>query len=248
MPHSSLSTPPFADDTIVTIPQGMTALQRHVAFFDRNGDQRVTVGEVVETLKLLGCSGAYAFVNGVAGMLARTTEAEFASHEVVLANAHRGKFRAPDLTGETRIFDREGNFDEARFNEVLARYGRSNVDGLTESDIAVMIGDISLPGTVGRASSLLAFRLLMTIAGEAQSNGELAVTRARLRAFYEGNLFPQLLQQSTLVANAEPIASTIGDVCVGAVRVLCPFHERHERPDSHPQVRPPHVQAARSEM
>lgn len=201
----------------------MTALQRHVAFFDRDGDGRVTIGEVVDTLRLLGCSNAYAYINGIGGMLARTTAPGLASHEVVVSNAHRGKYRDARLSGETRIFDEQGRFDTDRFDEVVACYGRPSVDGLSESDVAAMIEHISLPGTVGRSSAQLAFRLLMTIAGEPDPRGELVITRARLRAFYEGELLPALLTQSTGVTNVEPIQVTVKGVAVGAIQAVCPF-------------------------
>ena len=91
-------------------------------------------------------------------------------------------------------------------------------DGLTESDIAAMVADISTPGTAGRSSSGLAFRLLLTIAGEPRPDGELILTRARLRAFYEGDLLPALITQRA--TNPEPIASTCAAILVGAMRAI----------------------------
>ncbi|MEP6833248.1 MAG: hypothetical protein ABJB74_07630 [Gemmatimonas sp.] len=121
---------------------------------------------------------------------------------------------------------RHGQFDAARFDEVLARYGRPDVDGLSESDITTMIEDILLPGTVQRSSSQLAFRLLKTIAGEPMPSGELAITRARLRAFYEGDLLPSLVAAHAGVTNVEPISRTLRGVAVGAIRAVCPFIAR----------------------
>ena len=201
-------------------PHEATALRRHTAFFDRNGDGLITIDDVVAMLRLLGCSDPYARVNAIGGMLARATSDGLLSHDVIVEHAHHGKFRCPRLTGETRIFDRCGRFDEARFEEVLARYAHSGVDGLTESDIAAMIADISAPGSVARSSSELAFRLLMTIAGEPGPGGELMLTRIRLRAFYEGDLLPALSGARNESANPEPVARTFVDVVVGATRVF----------------------------
>jgi len=208
-------------------PDERTALRRHTAFFDRNGDGVVTVGDVIEMLRLLGCSDAYAHVNAIGGMLARSTADGLLSHHVVVARSHRGTFRCPHLTGETRIFDQHGRFDTARFDEVLARYDRSGVGGLTESDVAAMIADIALPGTVARSSCELAFRLLMTIAGEPGPDGELMLTRARLRAFYEGDLFPTLISEASdstrrigPAVNREPFVLTCADIMIGATRVI----------------------------
>ena len=198
-----------------------TALRRHTAFFDRNGDGLVTIGDVVAMLRLLGCSDAYARVNAIGGMLARATSHGLLSHDVVVAHSHRGKFRCPHLTGETRIFDRCGRFDAVRFDEVLECYARSGVDGLTEPDLAAMIADITAPGTIARSSSELAFRLLMTIAGEPAPNGELMLTRQRLRAFYEGDLLPALIGHGAgAMPNPEPIARTCADIMTGARRVI----------------------------
>lgn len=218
MPHA-----PLPDSA-----RSLTALQKHVAFFDRDGDDRVTVNDVYDTLRMLGCSRIYARANALGGMLARTTEPEFASHDVVISNAHRGKYRDAAHDGETRIFDDAGDFDTARFDEVLTRYGRSNVDGLTQTDIDRMIKDISQPESVARSSAELAFRLLMTIAGEETPSGELMLSRSKLRAFYEGDLFPSLLALRTDARNKEAIASTIGGIAVGAVRAICPFRFGHE--------------------
>ena len=208
-------------------PAEQTALRRHTAFFDRNDDGLVTIGEVAERLRLLGCSDAYARVNAIGGMLARSTTEGLLSHHVAVAQSHLGQFRCPHLSGETRIFDRHGRFDPSRFDEVLARYGRAGVDGLTESDIAAMVAELSAPGTVGRSSSELAFRLLMTIAGEAGPGCELMLTRARLRAFYEGDLLPELIGEALCTtrrfgtsANREPIARTCADIIIGATRVI----------------------------
>jgi len=204
-----------------------TALRRHTAFFDRNDDGLVTIGDVAERLRRLGCSDAYARVNAIGGMLARSTTHGLLSHQVVVAQSHLGQFRCPHLSGETRIFDRNGRFDAARFDEVLARYSRAGVDGLTESDIASMVADISAPGTVGRSSSELAFRLLMTIVGEPGPDRELMLTRSRLRAFYEGDLLPGLFGEAPPTsrrfgtsANREPIARTCADIIIGATRVI----------------------------
>jgi peroxygenase len=201
-------------------PDERTALRRHTMFFDRNGDGLVTIDDVATMLRLLGCSDAYARINAIGGMLARTTSSGLLSCDVVVQHAHRGTFRCPHLSGETRIFDRHGRFDPDRFDEVLARYGRSGVDGLTESDITAMIADISIPGTITRSSSSLAFRLLMTIAGEPGPEGELMLTRARLRAFYEGDLLPALSGANGTPANPEPVARTLADVIIGASRVI----------------------------
>jgi len=101
----------------------------------------------------------------------------------------------------------------------------------TASDTAAMIEHISRPGTVGRSSAVLAFRLLMTIAREPTPGGELVITRTRLRAFYEGDLPPSLVAERAGVPNVEPIGSTIRGVAVGAVRAICLF-----RPAGHDNV------------
>ena len=211
---------PFVTPANEPPPEERTALRRHTAFFDSNGDGLVTIDDVVAMLRVLGCSDPYARVNAIGGMLARATSGGVLSHDVVVAHSHRGKFRCPHLTGETRIFDRGGRFDAARFDEVLACYARSGVDGLTESDLATMIADISAPGTVARSSSELAFRLLMTIAGEPGPTSELMLTRGRLRAFYEGDLLTSLSGTGHTVPNPEPTGRTLMDVIVGATRVI----------------------------
>jgi hypothetical protein len=53
------------------------------------------------------------------------------------------------------------------------------------------------------------------------------LTRARLRAFYEGDLFPTLISEAPdstrrigPAANQEPLARTCADIVIGATRVI----------------------------
>ncbi len=189
-----------------------TELQRHVDFF-RDGNH-ITVESTRKKLMELGLSLAYAELNAEAGLMARTTSTGFLSTEVVEANVQHGRFRTD---AETGVFDKNGRFSQAKFDELWVKYDTGLKGYLSETDINAMVKQISAPNTVGRSSSALAFKLLVTVAGQPiPGSKELMLTRQRLYEHYQGTLFPKLAAERRaameLVATGANLHDTPGAV------------------------------------
>jgi peroxygenase len=177
----------------------LSPLQRHAAFFDRDFDGSVTLGQTFRGLRSLGIqpflSGVLALiVNGFLGYLTRTRP----SLSISVRDIHRGVH--PFDTG---VFDAHGNLNEERFEALFApQNAAAPYDRLTEAEIRRMMllrGDPNKPfGVIESAlASWFAAReleILFCIGADttkALPSGEQlsAISRKNLRRFYEGRLF-----------------------------------------------------------
>jgi peroxygenase len=159
----------------------MTALQRHVAFFDWNGDGYITVIEDYRGLRALGIDpvSATAFATAINGALATPTRG-FPSLTIDL------RAIASSIHGsDSGIYDSEGNFVPEAFERLFAEWDRNRSDGLDPAELtARAIVDSDLWDVFGTVASAAEFGLLFVVAAE---DGELS--RDRMRAFYDGTLF-----------------------------------------------------------
>jgi peroxygenase len=165
----------------------MTALQRHVAYFDWNGDGLVTVVEDYQGLRGLGIdpvlSTSFATViNGVLG----TPTRGFPSLTIDLRNIAGGIHGS-----DSGIYDNEGRFVPEQFERLFLDWDRNGSGGLDPVELAGRaIRDADLFDVFGVAVSGAEFGLLFAVAAE---DGELST--ARMRAFYDGTLFYTLSEE-----------------------------------------------------
>jgi peroxygenase len=172
--------------------EARTALQRHVQFFDMDGDGRISFDETRMGLNALGMTGAQnlltrSLINGTFG---KPTSGTF---DVSIADIQKAIH-----PGDTGIFDKDGNFVKERFDRVWREFDKDRDGKLTEDEIAVMTDTNSTPRTFGRIATKGEFALLMTIAGQEDPTlGKRVITRERLQMFYDGTLFDQILAERT---------------------------------------------------
>jgi hypothetical protein len=100
-----------------------TTLQRHVSFFDDNGDRSVDVAECTRGLKALGLPPGLAEVAALAivAPLSIQTRGSLLAMSVDIDNIHKGRHDS-----DTGILDKRGRFNARRFAKVFGR--RSAVD------------------------------------------------------------------------------------------------------------------------
>lgn len=165
-----------------------TPLQRHVDFFDRDGDSFTTVGETYQGLRALGVgrilSGAAAV--GINLGLARKTGAEWYSLTIQNNNIHLGKHDS-----DSDVYDEKGNFVQAKFDEMFEKHDTDKNGALSKAEIDAML-EANKESKVGRVASGAEFGLLLRIAGEENASGERELTRGRMESFYDGSLFFKL--------------------------------------------------------
>ncbi len=164
-----------------------TALQKHADFFDRNNDGKITYGETREGLMALGIGGvrASAFALAINAGLSRATGASFWEPLTVytdkIANGKHGS--------DTDIFDTQGKFSQAKFDELFAKYDLDGDNALSESEFK-NFRERNYEDQASSFASKAEFDLLMELAGEKGTNTEeMVLTRDRLGQFYDGTLF-----------------------------------------------------------
>jgi peroxygenase len=165
----------------------MTALQRHVAFFDWNGDGYITVVEDYRGLRALGIDPVLAssFAAAINGVLA-TPSRGFPSLTIDLRNIASGVHGS-----DSGIYDSEGRFVPEMFERLFTDWDLDGSDGLDPLELAGRaVRDADLFDVFGVVVSGAEFGLLFVVAAE---DGELS--RDRMRSFYDGTLFYVLAEE-----------------------------------------------------
>lgn len=172
----SAAAPPAA-------PAQRTALQKHVDFFDRNGDRVTTVPETYSGLRALGmgrvASGLAAVVINT-GLGVSTGAPWYFPFTVHNDNIHQAKHDS-----DSDVYDDQGEFSAAKFEEMFARFDTDGNDALDGEEIDAMIAE-RRESWLGSVASKAEFGLLLRVSGESE------LSRERMQAFYDGNLFYDL--------------------------------------------------------
>lgn len=164
-----------------------TALQKHVDFFDRNGDGQIRVWETYQGCRALGMgrllsTGAAVAINLALGI--KSGSPWYKLLTIQTDGIHQGKHG-----GDTGIYDADGNFVQARFDAMFAQHDSNSDGALSEAEVEQML--VVNGGGQPSLGSKAEFGLLMKLAGEDTPDGRV-LTRQRLEAFYDGSLFYQL--------------------------------------------------------
>lgn len=165
----------------------MTALQRHVSFFDYDGDGYITVVEDYRGLRALGIDpgSASAFALAINGALGTQTMG-YPSLTISLYDIDAGMHGS-----DSGIYDGEGNFVPEQFELLFDEWDLDGSDGLDPLELAARaVDDAELGDLFGVTASAAEFGLLFAIAAE---DGELS--RDRMRGFYDGSLFYDLAEE-----------------------------------------------------
>lgn len=161
-----------------------TALQKHIDYFDRNGDGEIKPSETYRSCRKLGMgvllsAGAAVAINAALGVKSGSPWYRFLT--IRTDGIHHGKHE-----GDTGVYDKDGNFVQQKFDEMWTRHDKDGDDALNKQEIE----DMMVVNGNGRAStgSKLEFRLLLKLAGEDTPDGRV-LTRSRMESFYDGSLF-----------------------------------------------------------
>ena len=165
-----------------------TALQKHVTFFDRNRDGKITLSESFQGLSALGFgsvrSGALAVAINTG--LGRSTGAPWYSPFTInVDKIHQGKHGS-----DTDIYDVNGVFNQAKFNELFSKYDTNQDHALSKDELQGFFSR-NFEDSTGSLASKAEFGLLLEIAGQDQviaGKQTRVLTRDTLSRFYDGTL------------------------------------------------------------
>lgn len=171
--------------------QKLTALQRHAAFFDQNGDRRLTFSEIKQGFKDLGANAVTS--SAAAGVFVAAfgplTNGK-PSLTVNLDRIERGKHPS-----DTEAFDAQGRANPERVQHLMT-YDTNHSDSLSRDELKHMIAD-NKHDVRGNVTSKAEFGLLLAVGADkteldAAGKPIPAISRGRLQSFYDGTLFYQL--------------------------------------------------------
>ena len=177
---------------------GDTALQRHVSFFDDNGDRAVDVAECTRGLKALGLpvGVAEAAALVIVAPLSFMTRGSMLPMSMDIENIQKGKHDS-----DTGILDKRGRFNARRFEKVFG--GHSVVDrngdkAFTAAEITRMVM-ANRETLLGALVSLVEWQLLLLLAADTEAvEGDKpvpALSVARIKSFFDGTLFYTLARE-----------------------------------------------------
>ena len=175
-----------------------TTLQRHVSFFDDNGDRGVDVAECARGLRALGLSIGVAEAAALAIVvpLSLQTRGSLLAMNVDIDKIQKGKH-----AGDTGILDKQGRFDARRFEKVFGARSTADLNGdkaFTATELTRMI-NANRETLAGYAAATAEWQLLLALAADTTAvelgRAVPALTVARMKSFYDGTLFYRLAKE-----------------------------------------------------
>ncbi|KAJ1280920.1 hypothetical protein BS78_04G268800 [Paspalum vaginatum] len=168
---------------------GMTELQKHVAFFDRDHDGIITFDETDQGLRDVGlgavtAKAAAAVINAALGPKTRPDDSNSSRMDVYIENIYKGKHGS-----DTGAYDAQGRFVPAKLDEMFTKHAKTVPNALTEDEVEEMLKanrqSNDFAGWLGAKSE---WEMLYKLAKD--KDGRLP--KDTVRAVYDGTLFYQL--------------------------------------------------------
>ncbi|GMH20342.1 hypothetical protein Nepgr_022183 [Nepenthes gracilis] len=166
-----------------------SALQKHVAFFDRNKDGIVYPWETFQGFRAIGCgillSIVSAFVINI-GLSQKTRPGKCLSllFPIVIKNIALAKHGS-----DSGVYDTEGRFVPSKFEEIFIKHAHANSNALTEEELKKMLQANRVPKNyTGWFASYIEWKILYNLCKD--KNGLLH--KDTVRAVYDGSLFEKM--------------------------------------------------------
>ncbi|KAF0932547.1 hypothetical protein E2562_010430 [Oryza meyeriana var. granulata] len=169
---------------------GMTALQKHAAFFDRDNDGIVSLSETYDGLRALGLgtglsSLSAAFINGALSPKTRPDNATSPRLSIYIENIHKGIHGSDSGT-----YDSEGRFVAEKFEEIFTKHAKTVPDALTSDEIDELLQANRKPsdysGWVGASAE---WKMLYRLGKDKDG----LLRKDVVREVYDGSLFAKLV-------------------------------------------------------
>nr|XP_034911214.1 probable peroxygenase 4 isoform X1 [Populus alba] len=171
------------------VPNDHNVLQKHVFFFDRNQDGIVYPWETFQGFRSIGCgillSTASAFLINIA-LSQKTRPGKFPSllFPIEVKNIQRAKHGS-----DSGVYDSEGRFVPAKFEEIFSKHARSHPNSLTSDELMGMLKANREPKDFkGWVASYTEWKILYTLCKDKDG----LLHKDTIRAVYDGSLFERM--------------------------------------------------------
>ncbi|CAL4913320.1 unnamed protein product [Urochloa decumbens] len=170
-------------------PRGLSVLQQHAAFFDRNGDGIIYPWETFQGLRAIGCALPVSFFGAILINLVLTypTQPGWLPSPLLsihIKNIHKGKHGS-----DSEAYDTEGRFDPSKFDAIFSKYGRTHPNALTKEELISMLnGNRNMYDFLGWVAAAGEWLLLYSVA----KNKDGLLQRETVRGAFDGSLFERL--------------------------------------------------------
>ncbi|KAI9175729.1 hypothetical protein H9P43_006093 [Blastocladiella emersonii ATCC 22665] len=184
------------DGTLHNPHENMSVLQQHVMFFDRNNDGIITPLETYQGFRALG----FNILFSIAAMLVINLNFAYVTQKswipdprfyIHVENIHKAKHGSDSGT-----YDTEGRFIPAKFEELFAKYAKTNPGYLTFAEGLAMTEALRCAtDPFGWFAAKFEFGTLYLLCMERDpTSGERIMPREYMRAQYDGSLFYRIEQ------------------------------------------------------
>uniref|UniRef100_A0ACD5XJ13 Uncharacterized protein n=1 Tax=Avena sativa TaxID=4498 RepID=A0ACD5XJ13_AVESA len=169
--------------------RGMSVLQQHVAFFDRNGDGIVYPWETFQGMRAIGLGYPVSlvtslFINLVMSYPTQPSWIPSPLLSIHIKNIHKGKHGS-----DSETYDTEGRFDPSKFDAIFSKFGRTHPNALTEDEISTMLkSNRNMYDFVGWAAATLEWNILYKVGKDKEG----LLQRETVRGAFDGSLFERL--------------------------------------------------------
>ncbi|XXG51161.1 hypothetical protein AAC387_Pa02g4995 [Persea americana] len=167
-----------------------SALQKHVAFFDRNKDGIVYPSETFQGFRAIGCgvilsTVASLFINmSLSSCTVPKGKKAFPRFPIYVENIHKAKHGS-----DSGVYDTQGRFVPSKFEDIFCKHAHSNKDSLTSQELNEMLKANRTPkDRAGSLASWTEWKVLFFLCKD--KNGLLQ--KDTVRAVYDGSLFEKM--------------------------------------------------------
>ncbi|CAL4938305.1 unnamed protein product [Urochloa decumbens] len=170
-------------------PRGLSVLQQHAAFFDRNGDGIIYPWETFQGLRAIGCGLLVSFTGTILISLVLTHPTQPGWQPSPLFSIHIDNIHKAKHGSDSESYDTEGRFDPSKFDAIFSKYGRTHPDALTKDELISMLkGNRNMYDFLGWVTAAGEWLLLYSVAKDTDG----LLQRETARGAFDGSLFEQL--------------------------------------------------------
>ncbi|XP_057961514.1 probable peroxygenase 4 [Malania oleifera] len=170
----------------------LNVLQKHVAFFDRNGDGVVYPWETFQGFRAIGAgiplsTVSAIFINGLLSQKTRPGKFPSLLFPIEVKNIHRAKHGS-----DSGVYDAEGRFVPLAFEEIFKKHARTKPTALTSEELMAMLKANRVPKDYkGWFAAWTEWRTLYSLCKDKDG----LLQKDTVRAVYDGSLFEKMQKE-----------------------------------------------------